>query len=268
MLYMAILDPGDEIVVLEPCYPPYTHLAKMLGAKVISLSTFPSFQPDISTLRSLVTDKTKAIVLNSPNNPTGAVYPEQTLRKIANIAKKHDVLIISDEIYEHFTYDQSHFSVGSIYQNTITLNGFSKGYAMTGWRLGYLTGPLPIIDAINELLQYAVFSSSSIAQHAAIQALNHTPDIKDKYRKKRKLVVKALEGMGYQIHGAQGAYYFFLKTPHGMDDIEFVNLAVSNNLVIVPGRAFCDESTYFRISYGADLETLHKGLKILARISS
>jgi aspartate/methionine/tyrosine aminotransferase len=173
--YLAILDPGDEILLPDPFFPPYHDLAVMLGAKAVLVDTAPTFQLTAALIEPLITAKTKALVVNSPNNPSGAVYPKEELVKIAALAKKHGLLIISDEIYEHFTYDAEHFSIGSIYRETLTLNGFSKGYAMTGWRIGYIAGPQMIIDAINELQQYTVFSSSSISQHAALAALRQRP---------------------------------------------------------------------------------------------
>lgn len=269
LVYLAILDPGDEIIVFDPYYPPYPHLATMAGAEVVYASTLPTFQPDLPMLEACITDKTKAIVVNSPNNPTGAVYSELTLRKIAAIAERHNVLIISDEIYEHFVFEGSHFSIGSIYPNTITMNGFSKEHAMTGWRVGYITGPSDIIDAINELQQYVVMSSSSVAQHAALAALHHhkTQEIVDRYRAKRHLVVKRLTDAGYDIHGVQGAFYAFIKAPHDMTDIEFVDKATEHGLIIVPGRAFSKLHGFVRISYGADIHTLQKGLDVLEKIT-
>ena len=268
LIYMALLDPGDEVVLFDPYYPPYPHLASMLEARVVYVSTLPTFQPDLGALKASITDKTKLIVINSPNNPTGAVYPEETLRAIAAIAGEHNITLISDEIYEHFVYNGKHFSVGSIYPNTITMNGFSKEYAMTGWRLGYICAPQPIIDAINELQQYVIMSSSSIAQHAALAALQHKPtDLVDRYRKKRDLVVKRLSKLGYNIEGMQGAYYAFVKTPNDLTDTEFVERATTHGLILVPGRAFSMLHGFVRISYGADLHTLEKGLDILEKLS-
>lgn len=269
LVYLAIIDPGDEVVVFDPYYPPYTHLATTAGARVVYVSTLPSFQPDLNTLEASITHKTKAIVVNSPNNPTGAIYPEHTLRKIAAIAEKNNTLIISDEIYEHFTYNGDPFSIGSIYPNTITLNGFSKEYAMTGWRVGYITGPQNIIDAINELQQYIVMSSSSIGQHAALAALKHpTTNIKEKYREKRDLLVAGLLRMGFSVKGAQGAFYVFVKAPNGLTDVEFVDKASENNLILVPGRAFSQLRGFVRISYGASKGDLTRGLAALEKTVS
>ena len=267
LVYLAILDPEDEIIVFDPYYPPYAHLASMSGATVIFASTTPTFQPNLDEIEAAITDKTKAIIVNSPNNPTGAVYPEETLRKIAKIAEQHNILIISDEIYEHFIYDKKHFSIGSIYPNTITMNGFSKEFAMTGWRIGYVTGPSDIIKAINELQQYVVMSSSSIAQHAAVAAFQNRPNIIDKYRLKRNLVTEYLKESGYEIHGLQGAFYAFIKAPGDLTDLEFTDRASERGVILVPGRAFSRMHGFVRISYGIDTKKLLKGLKILNELT-
>lgn len=268
LVYLAVLDPQDEIIVFDPYYPPYPHLARMVGANVIYASVLPNFQPNLDALEASITHKTKVIVVNSPNNPTGAVYPEATLRKIAAIAERHNIIIISDEIYEHFTYDDPHFSIGSIYQNTITMNGFSKEYAMTGWRIGYVCGPIDIINAINNLQQYVVMSSSSIAQHAALAALKHRPAIVQRYKEKRNFLVPKLKEMGFEVHGAQGSFFAFVKAPHDLTDVEFVDRATEENLILVPGRAFSQLHGYVRISYGASMPTLHKGVAALQKVIS
>lgn len=268
LVYLAVLDPGDEVIIFDPYYPPYPHLATMVGARVVMVPTLPSFQPNLPLLEASITDKTKLIVINSPNNPSGAVYPEKTLRAIAGIAEKNNILLISDEIYEHFVYDGSHFSIGSVYPNTITMNGFSKEHAMTGWRLGYITGPQEIIDAINELQQYAVMGSSTIAQHAAVAALKQKPThIVEKYRAKRDLAVSSLQKLGYSVKGAEGAYYIFVKAPANLTDTEFAERASEHKLILVPGRAFSQLHGYIRISYGADLATLERGLEVIATLS-
>lgn len=263
LVYMAILDPGDEIIIVDPCYPPYGQLATALGASVMPVLSLPTFHPDIPSIKASITQKTKAIVINSPNNPTGAVYTRKELEEIAEIAREHKIYIISDEIYEHFVYEDKHFSIGSIYPDTITMNGFSKEYAMTGWRLGYIHGPMDVIDAINELQQYMVFSSSSIAQHAAVAALKHPFKNVEKYRKKRDQVVARLKALGYEIHGAQGSYYVFFKAPRDMVDTDFIERAANNNLILVPGRAFSSRHGYVRLSYGAPIDEVMKGIKQL-----
>lgn len=267
LVYLSILDPDDEVIVLDPYYPPYVHLAPLIGAQVMLVNTLPSFQPDIPAIKASITNKTKAIVINSPNNPTGAVYSQQTLRQIAKLAEEHDLFVVSDEIYEHFVYAGQFSSVRSFYPNTITMNGFSKEYAMTGWRLGYIAGPKDVIESINELLQYVVFSSSSIAQHAALAALKHRPDLVSKYKQKRDFLVSGLRKLDYVINGGQGAYYLFVQAPGGLTDIEFSELAAEYDLIIVPGRAFSSRHGYVRLSYGAPMEQLEKALEVLDNIT-
>lgn len=266
LVYLAVIDPGDEVIVFDPYYPPYPHLASMVGARVVYVSTLPTFHPDIAAIEAAITDKTKLIVINSPNNPSGAVYTEHDLRKIAELAAQHNILVISDEIYEHFTYDTKHFSIGSIYPNTITMNGFSKEYAMTGWRLGYICAPLEIINAINSLQQYVVMSSSSIAQHAALAALHHRPDLTEKYKEKRDFVLEQLKRLGLHIQGAEGAFFAFVKTPNDMTDVDFVDRAARHNLIVVPGRAFSNMHGFFRISYGATMHDLKRGMEALKKV--
>ncbi len=267
LIYMAILDPSDELIVMDPYYPPYNYLASAIGAHVTLVPSLPDFQPNLHLIEASITARTKAIVINSPSNPTGAVYSETTLRKIAQIAEEHNLLIISDEIYEHFVYEGKHFSIGSIYPNTLTLNGFSKEFAMTGWRIGYIAGPPDIIEAINELQQYAVFSSSSIAQYAALAALADRPHINGVYKNKRDIVKHALAEMGYEVFGMQGAYYSFIKTPGDIVDVEFVEKLANHNLILVSGRAFSRLQGFVRLSYGAPLNEVQKGLKILSEVT-
>jgi aspartate/methionine/tyrosine aminotransferase len=265
LVYMAILDPGDEIIVIDPYYPPYAHLASSIGAHAVVVPSKKDFQLDLAAIEAAITPQSRAIVINSPNNPSGAVYPRTELKKLAAIALKHDLYIISDEIYEYFVSVGTHFSIGSIYPNTITMNGFSKAYAMTGWRVGYIAGPQEVIDAINQIQQYLVFSSSSIAQHAAFTALKHRRRILDIYQHKRELVIRRLEGMGYEVHGAQGAYYIFIKISG--TDVGFTEEAARDSLLILPGSAFSQSNDHIRISYGADLHTLVKGLDVLEKVT-
>lgn len=268
LLYMAILDPGDEVIVMDPSYPPYEHLATLVGAEAMKILTLPTFHPDVPAIEASITNRTRAIILNTPNNPTGTVYSKADMVKIAKLAAKHDIWLISDEIYEHFVYDGKHFSVASAYPNVITMNGFSKSYAMTGWRLGYISGPRQVIEAINELQQYVVFSSSAIAQHAALAAIKHPPAASHaSYQRKRDLVLKRMTEMGYDLHGAQGAYYAFFQAPHDMTDLEFIELAATHNVLLVPGRAFSSRHGFVRLSYGTSYGQLEKGLNIIEKLT-
>lgn len=262
LCYLAILNPGDEIILPQPLFPPYYELAKLAGAVPVPLSTFPDFQLTAELVAQRLTPQTKALVVNSPNNPSGAVYDESELRKVAELARQHKLIIISDEIYEHFSYDKPHFSLGSIYPDTLTLNGFSKAFAMTGWRIGYICGPQDIIEAINQLQQYVVFSSSSIGQYAALEALKHPPlHLKDKYKAKRDLALQVLAPDFPQIYGGAGAFYLFLKLPNGLKDTEIVNHLSHRGVIVLPGSAFSDQDNYIRLSFAGDIGNLKIGLQ-------
>jgi aspartate aminotransferase len=267
LVYLAILDPGDEVIIMDPSYPPYHYLAPIADAVIRRVPTLANFQLDLAGIEEAICDKTRLIVINTPNNPTGAVYPKEDLVQLAEIAKRHDIIIISDEMYESFVYEGEHFSIGSIYPNTITMNGFSKAYAMTGWRLGYISAPPEIIKAINQLQQYAVFCSSSIAQYAALEALKQPTPPRDSYFRKRQLVTNKLTGAGYDMQGNAGAYYAFFQTPNGQTDLDFIATAADHNLLLLPGRAFSQKDTYIRLSYGGKIEDVRKGLDIITKIT-
>ena len=264
--YLALLNPGDEVLIPDPYFPPYKDLATIIGAQPVLVNTFPDFELTAERIAEYITPRTRAVVVNTPNNPTGTVYDEKELRKIARLAKEKNLVVISDEIYEHFVYTKEHFSIGKIYPNTLTLNGVSKAYAMTGWRIGYIAGPAEIIAAINELQQYVIFSSSSIGQHAAAEAMQQPPKrLRSKYEKKAALVRQRL-GRTYSVRGCEGAYYAFMPVPGGTDDLEFLDRAIEAGVLVLPGRAFSSRKDYFRISYATKDKLLSKALDSLAQL--
>ena len=262
LCYLAVLNPGDEILLPQPLFPPYFDLAKLIGAVPVSLDTFPDFQLTADLVKKHITPRTKVLLINSPNNPTGAVYPKEELIKIVEVAKQHNLIIISDEIYEYFSYDKPHFSVGSIYSDVLTLNGFSKAYAMTGWRIGYICGPTDIVEALNQLQQYIVFSSSSIGQYAALGALEGPrPNVGQKYQAKRNLAKQVLGSEFSDIQGGEGAFYLFLKLPNGLTDTSVVNHLAHRGVVVLPGSAFSAYKNYIRISFAGNAKQLQLGLE-------
>lgn len=262
LTYLAILNPGDEVLLPEPYFPPYKELAEMLGAKVRFIDTRPSFDLTASSIEPHVNTRTKLLVINSPNNPTGAVYPESELKKISVLARKHKLLIASDEVYEYFTYAKPHFSIGSIYPSTLTINSLSKSYAMTGWRLGYIHGPVEIIEAINELLQYSLFASSTIAQHAALAALKESPnELSGKYLPKREVAMSVLNGAFGTINGGGGAFYLFPRLPSPVLDTEFVSKLQRAGVKVLQGSIFSRYNDYIRISYSVPDAKLKTGLR-------
>ncbi len=267
LAYLTLLDPGDEILIPDPYFPPHFALAELIGAVPVAIDTYPSFQLTAKLIERYITPKTKVLVINSPNNPSGAVYPERELRRIARLAKQHNLTIISDEIYEYFCYDSPHFSIGSVYPNTVTLNGFSKAYAMTGWRIGYMTGPTDVMAAVNQVQQYVVFSNSSIAEKAALAALRHNPTrLTRKYHNKRDTVLRYLDGT-FEVYGSQGSFFAYVPLPPGITDVEFCQEAAAQGLIILPSRAFSQRHDYVRVSFAATHLTLVRGLKILRKLA-
>lgn len=269
MTYLAVINPGDEVLIPEPYFPPHKDVAEMLGAKVKLINTAPDFRLSAKTFENIISPKTKLLVINTPHNPTGTVYTQSELTKIARVAKKYGILIISDEVYEMFTYSKPHFSIGSIYPSTLTINSFSKSYSMTGWRIGYIHGPETIISAISEIQQYTVFSSSSIAQYASLSVpYISRKGIVDKYIRKRDLVISALEPILGPISGGEGAFYLFLHLPKSLTDETVVHRLAETGVLVLPGCVFGRTHDYIRLSYGASLPELRKGLnKIITAIN-
>ncbi|PIR13273.1 aspartate aminotransferase [Candidatus Falkowbacteria bacterium CG11_big_fil_rev_8_21_14_0_20_39_10] len=265
LAFGACLDPGDEIIVPDPYFVFYKEILTFLGIKIVFLDTYPDFHIDSEKLKKLITPKTKAILLNSPNNPTGAVYTKEELKKIAQIAKKRNLLIISDEIYEKFDYDDKFFSIGSIYKNTLTLNGFSKSQAITGWRLGYAHGPQYIIEAMKKLQQYSFICAPSLVQAALETEMNLSlsEEIK-KYKAKRDFVYENLKDK-FDLNRPEGAIFAFVKIPKGKKN--FSEKLMDNKLLAVPGKVFSKKSNYFRISFAVDDKILKKGVQILRKLA-
>jgi len=257
----SIINPGDEIILPDPYFVLYKQIINFLGGKTIFLDTYPDFQINPEKLKKIITNKTKAIILNTPNNPTGAVYDKQTLKKVANIAKQKNVLIIADEIYEKFDYNQKFFSIGSVYKNTLTLNGFSKSHAIPGWRVGYAHGPSKIIEAMNKLQQYTFVCAPSFAQIALAEEIEAEPTKEyKKYKIKRDYVYNNLKNK-YELNIPEGAFYAFIKIPKGRKN--FIAEMISKKLLVVPGSAFSRQSNYFRLCFAVDDQTLKKGIEIL-----
>ena len=262
----SILNPGDEIVVPDPYFVMYPQLAEFFGAKPVYVDTYPDFQIDPDRIARAITPRTKAIILNSPTNPTGAVIPESTLRAIAAIADRHGVLVISDEVYEAFVYDGTkHFSIGSIYPRTLTLNALSKSYAATGWRIGYAVGPRALIDKMKELQQYTFVCAPSFAQEAAICAFDVDMSAAvAQYQRRRDLVYEGLKDR-FEVAKPQGAFYIMPKVD-ASDANAFVERAIENNILIIPGGVFSTRSTHVRMSYAIPEERIREGIEILRRL--
>lgn len=264
----ALINPGDEVLIVEPCFVCYAPIVSLCGGVPISVQTTEEteFRLTADMLREKITDKTKLLILPFPNNPTGAVMERKDLEAIAEVIRGTDILILSDEIYSSLTYGGKHCSIIQIdgmKERTIFVNGFSKAYAMTGWRLGYVAGPQPIIKQMLKIHQYGIMSSPTISQYAAIEALdNCDADIvkmRNEYDIRRRWLVNALNDMGLHCFEPKGAFYVFpsIKST-GLSSEEFCErLLYEHNVAVVPGNAFgdCGEG-YIRISYAYSLKHL------------
>ncbi|HLL89185.1 MAG TPA: aminotransferase class I/II-fold pyridoxal phosphate-dependent enzyme, partial [Tepidisphaeraceae bacterium] len=266
---LAVIDPGDEAIFLDPYFVMYKHLLAMAGGTPVVVDSYPDFRFPAAKVDAAVTPRTKLLVLNSPSNPTGVVMTEADVRAAIEVARKHDLLILSDEIYEPFLYDQTAGlpSPAKLYEKTIVLRGFSKSHAMTGWRLGYAVGPEAVIGQMTKLQQYTYVCAPSPLQHAALKALDldMTPAV-DAYRRKRDIVFDGLSKR-FEITRPDGAFYIFPKAPKGATASEFVAKAIDRNVLIIPGNVFSDRDTHFRISYATTDEKLKQGVEILCSLA-
>ena len=272
-LFLAILatiDPGDEAVFLDPYFVMYKHLLTMAGGKAVMVDSYPDFRFHAERVEKAITPRTKLLILNSPSNPTGVVMTEAEVAAAVDVARRHDLLIVSDEIYEPFLYAEmkSLPSPARTYDKTIILRGFSKSHAMTGWRVGYAAGPEPIIGQMTKLQQYTYVCAPSALQHAALAALDVPMDrARQAYRVKRDIVFEALSKK-FEVVKPDGAFYTFPKAPRGMTGAEFVTRAIENNVLVIPGNVFSERDTHFRISYATTDERLRQGCEILNRIAT
>ncbi|MBQ8727333.1 MAG: aminotransferase class I/II-fold pyridoxal phosphate-dependent enzyme [Oscillospiraceae bacterium] len=270
----AIIDPGDEVLVVEPSFVCYAPITELSGGVVVPLETSADtdFKLTAETLRSKITDKTKMLILPYPNNPTGGIMTKEELLPIAEVLKNTNIVVLSDEIYSELTYGgKTHTSIAQLdgmKERTIIVNGFSKAYAMTGWRLGYVTGPKPIIEQMLKLHQYAIMSSPTISQYAGIEAIKNGDDeiakMVKEYDARRRLIVKEFNRMGLTCFEPKGAFYVFpcIKST-GLSSEEFcARLVEEYKVAIVPGNAFGNSGEgYVRVSYAYSINHILEALK-------
>lgn len=266
LVLFTILDPGDEVIVFDPYFVMYPHFVTLAGGHTVLIDTYPHFDIDADRVKKAIGPRTKAIIVNSPANPTGKVYGGEVLRDLARLAAERNVLLISDEVYRAFCYDEPFSSPLDHNPDTLVVDGFSKKYGMTGWRLGYCHGPRRLIEEMTKLQQFTYVCAPSIVQHAGVVAIDcdvseHVAD----YRRKRDRIVDGLKEH-YELIRPGGAFYAFPKVPWGTGG-DFVAEAIRNNLLIIPGGTFSKQDTHFRISYAASDTTLDRGLEILCRLA-
>ncbi len=264
---LALINPGDEVIIPDPFFVMYEYQVLLMGGVPVFVDTYPDFRLREEEFVKKLSKKTKLIMINSPNNPSGAIYPKEDLMRVVRIARERNLLILSDDIYDNFVFDTpSCPCVGQFYENTLTLGGFSKGWGMTGWRLGYAAGPKEILQQMITLQQYTFSSVNSFAQKAATKALDFNVDDYIKgYKKKRDLIYHGLKEK-FNVQKPQGAFYIFPEVPGGNGEA-FVEKAIQQNLFIVPGSVFSKKNTHVRISFAASDETLQKGIETLNQIS-
>lgn len=274
MLFRVMLEEGDEVILPTPCYVSYDPIAKMCGAKVVEveLKQENNFRLTARDLKKAITDKTKILVLPFPGNPTGAIMEEEDLLAVADVIKDTDIFVMTDEIYAELTYGEYHHvsfaSIPGMKERTVVINGFSKSYAMTGWRLGYALGPRPIIDAMATLHQVAVICAPITSQYAAVVAMNECDGeidaMRHQYDMRRRFLINELNAIGLPCYNAQGAFYVFADIRGtGMTSEQFCEkLLLEGHVAVIPGNAFGKAGEGFvRISYSYSLDHLMEATK-------
>jgi aminotransferase len=273
----AILDPGDEVIVPEPCFVSYVPEVVLAGGKAVTVPTSvdTNFQVTGAAIEAAITERTKAILLSYPNNPTGAVMSRERLLEVAAVAERHDLLVLSDEIYDQLVYGVEHVCFAALpgmRDRTVTLGGFSKNYAMTGWRIGYLAAPAELLAAMRKIHQYTIMSAPTMAQIAAISALTEgapfVEEMRAEYDRRRNLIVSGFNSLGLPTFEPYGAFYAFPSiTASGMDDQAFAETLLDEEQVaVVPGRAFGPSGEGFvRCSYATAYEKIEEALERMER---
>ena len=269
----TILDPGDEVIVIEPCFVSYTPMVTLAGGVAVTVQALKEndFKIQPNQLEAVITGKTKAIMLCSPNNPTGTMLNTEELQAIAALAIEYDLLIIADEIYAELVYDEEYTSMAAIegmQERTILVSGFSKSFAMTGWRLGFVCAPPEISEAMLKIHQYALMCASTTAQYGALEALrNGRPDVDEmvkSYRRRRNYIVQSLNEIGLTCHAPGGAFYAFPSIEStGLTSQEFAEqLLLKEGVAVVPGDVFGESGEgHIRCSYASSLEQLQEAVK-------
>ena len=276
----ALINDGDEIIIPEPCYVSYKPCAILANAKpvVIDLKEENNFKLTKEELEQKITDKTKILILPFPNNPTGAIMDLNDLKEIAKVVIENDIYVLSDEIYAELTYKGKHHSIAEIEgmkERTILINGFSKAYAMTGWRLGYACGPEDIIKQMTKIHQFAIMCAPTISQYAAIDALkngdNDIEMMKEEYNQRRQFLLNSFKEMNIPCFEPFGAFYVFPSIKkYGMTSEEFaLKFLNEENVAVVPGTAFGDSGEGFlRISYAYSIDNLKVAMEKMKRFVS
>ncbi|MEX2501389.1 MAG: pyridoxal phosphate-dependent aminotransferase [Trueperaceae bacterium] len=270
--FQAIVDPGDEVILIAPYWVSYPAQIEVAGGTVVPVRTWAEdgFVPDPDAVADAFGPRTKAIVLNSPSNPTGAVYPPEVIERIASLARAHGVWLIADDLYEHLVYDRPFTAAQPLYpEGTLTVHGASKGYALTGWRIGWGVGPAPLIQAMNRLQSQVTTGANALAQHATVAALNEVEKTaaffektRAAYRERRGILVDGLNGLGLATPMPQGAFYAMADlTPIDADEtVAATRLLVEAHVASVPGTDFLAPG-FARFSYATSTDNVREALR-------
>lgn len=276
-LMLALLEPGEEVIIPAPYWLSYPEMVKLAGGipVIVETNAQARFKITPSQLRQAVTPKTRLFILNSPSNPTGMVYTPDEIRAIAKVVVEEDILVVSDEIYEKILYDDAeHLSIGAVgpetYQHTIVSSGFAKAYAMTGWRLGYLVGPVELIKAVTSIQSHSTSNVCTFAQYGGVAALEGSQDCVEQMRQafanRRQVMLEHLDGIpGLSGPKPEGAFYLFVDiSKTGLKSLEFCEkLLQSHQVAAIPGSAFGADDN-IRLSYATDIPTIEKGMNRLS----
>ncbi|TVQ61220.1 MAG: aminotransferase class I/II-fold pyridoxal phosphate-dependent enzyme [Phycisphaerales bacterium] len=280
---LAVLDPGDELIIPDPYFVMYPHLATMTGAKAVRCDTYPDFRMTAERVEPLITEKTKVLLVNSPSNPAGIVLSREACRDLLEMCRAKNVLLISDEIYDEFTYRDARTDTGigsglsvcpspgrfeGAASDVLLVRGFGKTYGITGWRMGYVAGPKAVVDQIAKLQQYTFVCAPSMAQWGSLAAFD--ADITghvDDYQKRRDLVLAKL-GPHTEVQTPGGAFYAFPQVPErlGLSASAFIERALEKSVLVIPGKVFSERDTHFRLSYATKMQNLERGLDALAAL--
>ncbi len=270
LLFLAMLNPGDEVIIPDPYFVIYKHLVNMLGGKCIFIDSYPDFALPVARIADAITDRTKLLILNTPCNPTGVVYSQQQIKELANVAERKGVAVLVDEIYQMFSYDGHCPSLAQYYDRAIVMRGFGKSYAMTGWRLGYVAihqSMKELLEQMTKIQQYTFVCAPAPFQRAALAALDYDiSDLIDSYRRKRDILCNGLSDK-FEFIKPGGAFYAFIKAPDGSTASQFAEKAIANNVLIIPGNVFSEKDTHFRLSYATSDKKIRQGINILRSLS-
>lgn len=263
------VNPGDEVILFDPYFVMYGNLVALAGGVPVFVDTYPNFRISLEKVAGAISPRTKCVVVNSPGNPTGVVASSDELKELASLCKDRGILLISDEVYKAFAYDAPFASPASWNAETVVVDGFSKTYGMTGWRLGFAHGPSRLIQEMAKLQQFTFVCAPSPLQKAVVSALDLDLSSQiNAYREKRDRVLSALEGY-YELSRPDGAFYAFPKVPPGFaSGTDFVARAIEHHLLVIPGNVFSRRDTHFRMSYAVDDRSLDRGLRVLRDLAT